>query len=69
MADDHVAESLRVPLNGNLRDQFATAALTGMLAKDSDRGVFTDPNDRAQWAEVAYEYAAAMLLARKAGKE
>jgi hypothetical protein len=42
-----------------LRDYFATAALQGMLACESGTGTATD---HAKWA---YEYADAMLEARK----
>lgn len=52
-----------------LRDRFAMAALTGLIA-DGDRGVASDgswtfPSLRSK---IAYEYADAMLLARKARK-
>jgi hypothetical protein len=52
----------RKALTVQLRDQFAMAALTGILSSDSsvDR---TKVNKR-RWARVTYEFADAMLEAR-----
>lgn len=49
-----------------LRDEFAVAALTGMLASPAVvEGVEFGKNGRMSMAHVAYEYADAMLEARK----
>jgi hypothetical protein len=44
-----------------LRDQFAMAALSGLLAADPDR--YTDP--ASYWAKDAYAHADAMLRVRE----
>ena len=51
---------LQVDLNSkpDLRDQFAMAALTGMLAGRV-------PGERTEWVKGAYEFADAMMEARK----
>lgn len=51
---DDEAEMMR------LRDRFAAAALTGLLADPSERGL-----DVAVWACMAYELADAMLAERE----
>jgi hypothetical protein len=47
----------------SLRDYFAAKALNGMLASDSS--VDRTKVNKAKWAEVAYEFADAMLKARE----
>lgn len=47
-----------------LRDQFASAALTGILSNSS---IFFDDNDKI--AKVSYEIADAMIEARKKSNE
>ena len=54
---DQSKPPLHIPTNGNLRDSFAMAALTGILAHRSDSGHTA--------AETAYRYADWMLEARK----
>jgi hypothetical protein len=56
---DHHAERAR------LRDEFAAAALTGLLADDGDRTEYAMPNFTAR----AYEWADAMLLERNGAVE
>ena len=48
--------------HATLRDQFAMAALTGLLS-DPERDA-----EPSEYAECAYEYADAMLKARKENK-
>lgn len=55
-----------VPATGNLRDQFAIAALNGCLSH-SDKGnvTFNSVKDATDYyAKLAYAYADAMLAAR-----
>lgn len=51
-----------VVLPVDLRDYFAAKAMQGMLASD----VYTDRTkvNKRKWADVAYEFADAMLAAR-----
>ena len=51
----------RITMDGGvkLRDYFAAAALTGLLADNTSSG------SRADFAKYSYEYADAMLAARK----
>lgn len=53
-------------IRATVRDQFAMAALQGMLASAPivDRTTI----DRDRWSKVAYEWADAMLAARKEKK-
>lgn len=48
----------------SLRDYFAGQALNGMLASDSS--VDRTKVNKSVWANVAYDFAAAMLKAREA---
>jgi hypothetical protein len=48
----------------DLRDQFALAALTGLLADRGD-SVWLDAKARAGYVRMAYEVADAMLAARE----
>jgi len=52
---------LKVPVYDRLRDEFAMAALTGLLA-----GRFDEKTNRFVYAEVAYTFADAMLKQREA---
>jgi len=53
----------------NLRDQFAAAALTGLLARHGDTGS-TEPGGKKPYAKIAIKWADAMMEARKeAGDE
>ncbi len=51
--------------DGTLRDQFAMAALTGLI----NRAFSELGNSESAYAALAYEYADAMLEARKTGEE
>jgi hypothetical protein len=51
-----------LPAQATLRDQFAMAALAGIVASDWR----PDQDDSSHQAETAYRYADAMLEARKA---
>ena len=51
-----------IPKVPNLRDQFAMAALTGMIATNTTTTMLNVV------AECAYEYADAMLLAREGAR-
>ena len=50
------------PLNGNLRDEFAMAALTGLLTRGAHDH---DKRERRRYYDLAYEIADGMLEARK----
>lgn len=54
-------------LRRNLRDEFAMAALTGLLAHHGDAGWHPEAEVQSQngASETCYEYADAMLEARK----
>ncbi|MDO6966937.1 hypothetical protein [Rhizobium alvei] len=48
-----------------IRDQFAMAALTGLMSAHDDRGEWTTADAAVQAAQIVYEAADAMLEARK----
>ena len=50
---------IRIAEKASVRDQFAMAAMTGLLAGR------TDHFNRVEWAKAAYEIADAMMEARK----
>lgn len=62
---DHEGSKRYYEVVTSLRDQFAMAALTGILVNPNTRCPEHIKNHFAYYSEAAYQYADEMLLARK----